>query len=298
MLTRTLAGEALVLYRTASGEARAVEAFCPHLGAHIGHCGAVRGEAIRCGFHGFSFDGTGACVSTEYGARVPPKARLRTWHVRERGGVVLVWRGARETPAWEVPALDLDGWSPMRVQRWSLRGHPQETTENSVDLGHFTAVHGYTDVATVSPARVEGHHLSARYAMRRGVGVFARLGLRLRIEFEVHVYGLGFSVVNAHMKALGLRTRQLVLATPTDEGRIDLRIAMSVPTPWRGPLGRTLAGALSRVLMVMYRNDVAQDFRVWEHKRYVARPALAEGDGPVGVYRRWARQFYAREVSS
>lgn len=28
------------------------------------------------------------------------------------------------------------------------------------------------------------------------------------------------------------------------------------------------------------------------HKRFVARPALAAGDGPSMVYRRWARQFY------
>lgn len=296
VLTRTLAGEEVVLYRTAAGEARVVEAYCPHLGAHLGHCGAVRGEALRCGFHGFCFDGAGACVATDYGARVPPKARLRAWHVRERNGVVLAWRGEGEAPAWEVPALDLDGWSPLRVHRWSLRGHPQETTENSVDVGHFTAVHGYRDVATVRPARVEGPHLTARYAMTRGLGPLARWGLRLRIEFEVHAYGLGYSLVDVHIPSLGLRTRQFVLATPTAPGQIDLRIAVSVPAPWRGVLGRALGAALARVLMVMYRHDVAQDFRIWEHKRYVDRPALADGDGPVGLYRRWARQFYGGEA--
>jgi hypothetical protein len=28
------------------------------------------------------------------------------------------------------------------------------------------------------------------------------------------------------------------------------------------------------------------------HKRYVDRPALASGDGPVGLYRKWVKQFY------
>ena len=31
---------------------------------------------------------------------------------------------------------------------------------------------------------------------------------------------------------------------------------------------------------------------IWTHKRYVHPPALSKGDGPVGLYRRWARQFY------
>ena len=30
---------------------------------------------------------------------------------------------------------------------------------------------------------------------------------------------------------------------------------------------------------------------------YVDPPALADGDGPVGAYRRWARQFYTNPAS-
>lgn len=35
-----------------------------------------------------------------------------------------------------------------------------------------------------------------------------------------------------------------------------------------------------------------QDLPIWRHKRFIERPALAEGDGPLGRYRTWARQFY------
>jgi hypothetical protein len=31
---------------------------------------------------------------------------------------------------------------------------------------------------------------------------------------------------------------------------------------------------------------------IWAHKRYVDRPALAAGDGPIGFYRKWTQQFY------
>jgi hypothetical protein len=42
-----------------------------------------------------------------------------------------------------------------------------------------------------------------------------------------------------------------------------------------------------------FKADVGQDIPVWNRKLFLAQPALAEGDGPIGAYRRWARQFYA-----
>ena len=39
--------------------------------------------------------------------------------------------------------------------------------------------------------------------------------------------------------------------------------------------------------------DARQDFAIWENARYVPRPALAHGDGPIATYRAWAAQFYA-----
>ena len=56
----------LVLYRTASGEPRLVDAHCPHLGAHLGVGGKVEGECLRCPFHGWSFGADGQCVEIPY----------------------------------------------------------------------------------------------------------------------------------------------------------------------------------------------------------------------------------------
>ena len=40
-------GETLVLYRGESGKPFAIEAFCPHMGAHLKE-GHVEGDSIRC----------------------------------------------------------------------------------------------------------------------------------------------------------------------------------------------------------------------------------------------------------
>src|SRR6478735_7230328 len=60
LISRRLAGEEIVVFRTRSGRAVAVGAWCPHMGAHFGRTGAtVEGESLRCAFHGFAFDGSG-----------------------------------------------------------------------------------------------------------------------------------------------------------------------------------------------------------------------------------------------
>ena len=41
-----------------------------------------------------------------------------------------------------------------------------------------------------------------------------------------------------------------------------------------------------------YIGDVRQDWEIWERKVYVHPPALAAGDGPIGQYRQWCKQFY------
>jgi phenylpropionate dioxygenase-like ring-hydroxylating dioxygenase large terminal subunit len=138
----TLAGHSIVLWRTASGLACAADAFCPHLGAHFAHGGTVEGESIRCPFRGFCFDPNGDCVATGYGTTPPRDAKLRVWPVIERHGVLMVWyHPNQEAPSFEPPDVDMEGWTPWRFHRWDLKGHPQETTENSVDIGHLAIIH-------------------------------------------------------------------------------------------------------------------------------------------------------------
>lgn len=64
-------GREMVLYRSESGKAVVHDAFCPHLGAHLGHGGRVVGESIVCPFHAWRFDESGKCVEVPYAKRIP-----------------------------------------------------------------------------------------------------------------------------------------------------------------------------------------------------------------------------------
>jgi len=72
-------GKPLVVYRTGAGEARVIDAHCPHLGAHLGFGGAVVGETVRCPFHHWRFGADGKCVDIPYAQRIPPQAKIGVW---------------------------------------------------------------------------------------------------------------------------------------------------------------------------------------------------------------------------
>ena len=71
-------GQELALFRSEDGEARVFDAYCPHLGAHLGYGGTVEGAELVCPFHGWRFGGDGACTGMPYGKRIPPTAKLRS----------------------------------------------------------------------------------------------------------------------------------------------------------------------------------------------------------------------------
>src|SRR5215467_3099159 len=112
VLTRTLAEHELVLFRTRSGRACVMDAYCPHLGAHLGVGGRVEGETIRCPFHAFRFDTAGSCVATGYGTKPPPTAQARLWPLSEVNYIRFGYYDSKyQAPTWEPPALDWDDWT-------------------------------------------------------------------------------------------------------------------------------------------------------------------------------------------
>ena len=58
LLTRRIAGQSIVLYRTRSGEAIAMEDRCPHRSAPLS-LGRKEGDSLRCMYHGLLFDARG-----------------------------------------------------------------------------------------------------------------------------------------------------------------------------------------------------------------------------------------------
>jgi hypothetical protein len=82
-------------------------------------------------------------------------------------------------------------------------------------------------------------------------------------------------------------TFMLNTATPIDEDHTDLSFAYAVR---QRPGDEGHVGA-ARIRDLEFQFE--QDRPIWENKACWERPLLCDGDGQLGVYRRWMRQFFS-----
>lgn len=282
-------GQDLVLFRTESGEVKLLDAYCPHLGAHLGHGGEVEGEELKCPFHAWKFDGEGNCTDTPYAKKIPPKAKLQCWYVREQSGVILAWHDIdkraptfeippqpefgddawtepvtrvwhdrdRGTPTWDVPAIDGagdDDWTPWNHGIVQIKTHPHAIAENVADSGHFIPVHG-THVDEFE------NIYEAHTATQIAKGVAYPLGGGTdRFQNKATYYGPGFQI--SEMSGF-LESRLLNAHTPIGQNLLDLRFAVLLKKSGDEKLMETY----SEKYVENLRQGFFQDVRIWEHKK-------------------------------
>jgi phenylpropionate dioxygenase-like ring-hydroxylating dioxygenase large terminal subunit len=277
-------GRELVAFRGSDGKAAVLDAFCPHLGAHLGYGGKVQGDSIVCPFHAWRFDGCGGCVDVPYAKKIPPKAKMRAWPVRELNGLIMVWHHAEDAPpSWELPVLPEYGneeWTTYERRRWKIKTRNQEMAENAVDSAHFHFLHGTSNMPQ-SRAEMQGPVL--KVISTTGMST-PRGGVDGTVESNS--YGFGFSTV----RFTGIVDTLLVSTmVPIDEEHVDVRFNFTLKK-WPDKdvtksVGKAFIGEVSRQL--------EQDIPIWEHKVYWDHPVLCDGDGPIGLFRKWCRQFYS-----
>ncbi len=304
LIQRTWMGERIVVWCDDEGRICVAEDLCPHLGSELGPevGGMVRGGCLVCPFHGFEFDVSGQCVKTPY-APAPRTARLKTFETREILGIVFAWWGVDgRPPQWRLPEEPAgDDWSGLET--WSVRftGHPQETTENSVDDGHLRYVHGFGSVNRVGTIEVDGAYLRSCFDFRKTQAVAGINIYTYDVSAITHVHGLGYSFVEVHEDGIGMDTRLWVLATPIDAETVEMTLFSQVKRirrPKRAIIGMRFLPAglrtriMNKILITAQKRDVLLDVVIWDRKHYVPRPRLCGSDGEIGAFRRYCEQFY------
>ncbi len=276
-------GQDLVAFRDATGAAVVLDAHCPHLGAHLGHGGRVEEGCIRCPFHAWRFDASGACVEVPYAQRPPKRAALGAWRTAERNGFVFVYYDPRgREPDYAIPSLpqlEESNWTPWRHASLRLRTHSREILENVVDVAHFRPVHKNCPVEFSN--EFDGHKAIQRSA-GHGLGEHATTHYRL----EAVYYGPGFQITEMHSV---VETLIYNAHTMIDEDHVELRFGLTIkPTSNGGRFEETYVQHYVDTLM----HGFQQDARIWEHKRWRDRPVLCDGDGPIMQLRQWYAQYY------
>lgn len=294
-------GREVVAFRTESGRATIFEAHCPHLGAHFGHGGCVIGETLRCPMHHFRFSPDGVCTAVGAGHTRAAATTAKVVHVRENCGVLLAWHHPDNAPpTWEPPPLADPSMGQAQRRSIVIRSHVQELAENLFDGAHLAAVHGYVDPRLNPRPLCEGHVIrgTSQFNVISALGPFER---RVAVDLNHQLHGLGIVLFDSVADPGGLAFRGAFTPNPIAPGIVEFRISVWIRAVDEGlatlPLFRSLPRGvqeqlMGRLLLLGMMRDVRQDQAILEFKRHLARPGLADGDGAIPVFRRWARQFY------
>jgi len=157
-----LFGENLVLYKDRGGQFGLVDRHCPHRRADMSY-GWVEDRGIRCSYHGWRYDETGACVEQPYEDTASPKpsksgCEIKAYPVRECAGLLWAYMGplpAPELPVWE-PFTWANGFREIVLADVPCNWF--QAQENSIDPVHFEWMHdNWSNVMRGADAKAPKH---------------------------------------------------------------------------------------------------------------------------------------------
>jgi vanillate O-demethylase monooxygenase subunit len=144
LLARTFMDEPVVLYRTEAGRPAALEDRCCHKYLPLS-MGALKGDAVVCGYHGMTYDASGACIRIPGQTQIPEQARVRAYPAVDHLGLVWLWAGEARAadPArlFDLPPYGKPGWTVNRGPYTPIRANYQHLTDNLLDPTHVSFVH-------------------------------------------------------------------------------------------------------------------------------------------------------------
>ncbi|MFM0662926.1 Rieske 2Fe-2S domain-containing protein [Paraburkholderia sediminicola] len=147
LLRRVIMDEAILFYRKEDGTPVAMSNRCAHRFAPL-HLGKLVGDTVACPYHGLHYESSGACVFNPNGNQHIPPARLRTYPLAERDGVVWIWPG---DPEQADPSLLPDlGYLENPTRYAPVTGYQQVRAnyryiiDNLLDNAHLSTVHKNT----------------------------------------------------------------------------------------------------------------------------------------------------------
>ena len=182
-----LLGENLILYKDRSGTFGLIEPLCAHRRMNMIY-GIPEEHGLRCPYHGWLFDETGACTEQPYeetedpGARFKDKIRMKSYPVQVKAGLVFTYMGPEPAPLvpnWDVFAAE----DVVRdIGYAELPCNWLQCQENSLDPVHLEWLHAYWS-NFISEVRGDGEPRTSRKHQEIGFDVF-EYGLYKRRVFQ------------------------------------------------------------------------------------------------------------------
>jgi phenylpropionate dioxygenase-like ring-hydroxylating dioxygenase large terminal subunit len=145
-LKAKMLGQDFVLFRDRTGVAHCLSNTCTHRGGNLAG-GKVTGDCVQCPYHGWQFNGAGACVripSIGKDGKIPARTRIDSYPVVEKYGLVFCFLGdlpaAERPPIMDIPEWGRDGWRASVLTN-EYGASCDRAVENTLDPAHNEFVH-------------------------------------------------------------------------------------------------------------------------------------------------------------
>ena len=294
-------GSDMVIYRGESGRVVMLDAYCPHMGTMLGSgensatttdASFMEGDNIRCPFHAWRFGPDGRCNHIPYyDGPIPAGARVKSWPVEERYGIVFAWHDP-EGRAPDFGLIDFPEWDDSAWVRWDGLeflcdlNHPIEIFDNMSDVAHLGHLHGGHAVAYENA--YEGHLMHQH--QRSAVAGSSASG-------SPELFGATYSTLAGYVGpgiAFGrfqeMGAVQIICVTPIEDGTCRL---------WQAAMVRSRSGVVDEParqmragVSAMFGGGLMRDGEVWKVKRPALHIIQLPSDGPFRQSRTWYSQFY------
>jgi phenylpropionate dioxygenase-like ring-hydroxylating dioxygenase large terminal subunit len=151
-----LLGEDLIAFRATDSTVGVVGNHCPHRGASL-FFGRNEENGLRCVYHGWKFDTSGACVDMP---NEPPESNFKdkihhvAYPTREQAGLVWIYMGPSDLQP-ELPQLE---WTLVpddhrAVIAWIAECNWLQALEGDIDTSHSMFLHSATDPVLMQTSR-------------------------------------------------------------------------------------------------------------------------------------------------
>ena len=135
--------ERLIAFRDSNGQVGLFPEKCPHRGASF-FFGRSENCGLRCAYHGWKFDVTGACMETPTEPNESPlkrNIRVQAYPCEERCGVVWAYLGPRPVPP-SLPNIEVNmEGTAGRVKAIMLENNWLQSVEGDIDVAHVPYLH-------------------------------------------------------------------------------------------------------------------------------------------------------------
>ena len=136
----------IALYRKQDGGAVALIDRCAHRAYPLSQ-GRLVGDAIECGYHGFTFGCDGVCVRVPAQSAIPGRARVRAFPIVEKDGWIWVWPGnpekADESLVPDTHWMSDHEWAAV-THSYLFECNADLVHDNLLDLTHESFLHRTT----------------------------------------------------------------------------------------------------------------------------------------------------------